>query len=179
MEEVGSFGTIQVQAMLRSLRGLLVAITLGVVVGFALGGDDRPKHQTAEPAAKGKDDVFGHERFCVTVWPAKTQVSAGEEFEVKLRVVNSSQEPQSFRVASCSWYMDWKSSNPHIGFTPWPCWRNAIVDVTLQPGEAYEKALVMKLVGEGRSRTESLRMGFTPGGEKTSYWSNEVVLGVK
>jgi len=164
--------------MAQSLRSLLAVITLGVFVGLALCGDDPPKKEPAEPGAKGNDDVFGHERFCVIIWPAKTQVKADEEFEVKLRVVNSSEGLQSFKVASCSWYMHWNSSNLHIGYKPWSCWSNAIVDVRLQPGGAYEKVLVMKLVGQGTSNTEPLRMGFTPGGEKKTYWSNEVVLGV-
>jgi len=179
MEEFSSSDAIVEQAMSHSLRSLLVVITLGVFVGLALGGDDPPKKEPAEPGAKGDDDVFGHERFCVTVWPAKTQVKPGEEFEVKLRVVNSSQEPQSLKGWSCSWDMHWKSSNLRIGYRPWPCYANAIMAVELQPGEAYEKVLVMKLVEKGMSKTESLRMGFTPHGEKKTYWSNEVVLGVK
>jgi hypothetical protein len=164
--------------MSHSLRSLLVVITLGVFVSFALCDDDSPKKEPAEAAAKGNDDVFGHERFCVTIWPAKTQVKPGEEFEVKLRVVNSSEEPQSLKVWSCTWDMHWKSSNLRIGYRPWPCYANGIMDVRLQPGEAYEKVLVMKFTG-GTLKTESLRMGFTPHGEKTTYWSNEVVLGVK
>jgi hypothetical protein len=38
--------------MAHSLRSLLVVTTLGVFVGFALCGDDRPKKETAEPAAR-------------------------------------------------------------------------------------------------------------------------------
>jgi len=165
--------------MPHSLRSLLGVITLSVFAGFALGGDDQPKQEPAEPGVKGTDDVFGHERFCVTIWSAKTQVNADEEFEVKLRVVNSSEEPQSFKVASCSWDRQWKSSNLRIGYKSWPCYANAIIAVQLQPGEAHEKVLVMKLVGRGTSKTESLRMGFTPAGEQKTYLSNEVVLGVK
>ncbi|MCI0361286.1 MAG: hypothetical protein L0211_22620, partial [Planctomycetaceae bacterium] len=47
-----SFRPIQEQAMAHSIRSLLVVTTLGVFVGFALCGDDRPKKETAEPAAK-------------------------------------------------------------------------------------------------------------------------------
>jgi len=178
MEEFSSSGAIQEQAMSHSLRSLLVVITLGVFVGLALGGDEPPKKELAEPGAKGNDDVFGHERFCVTIWPAKTQVKAGEEFEVKLRVVNSSEEPQSLKVWSCSWDMHWKWTNPRFGYKSWACAANSVMAVRLQPGEAYEKVLVMKFAG-GTSKTESLRLGFTPDSEKKAYWSNEVVLGVK
>lgn len=178
MEEGSFSGTIEEQAMTQSLRTLLVATTLGVFVSFALSGDDSPKKEPVQPAAKGNDDVFDHQRFCVTIWPAKTQVRPGEEFEVKLRVVNSSKESQSIKVASCSWDQHWKWSNRQFTYKPWACYRNAIVAVQLQPGEAYENVLVMRFTG-GPSKTESLRMGFTPAGEKKTYWSNEVVLGVK
>lgn len=165
--------------MPHSLRSLLVVSTLGVFVAFALCGDDPPTKEPAKPGAKGNEDVFDHQRFCVTISPAKTQVSPGEKFEVKLRVVNSSKEAQSFKVVTCSWDEHWKWSNRRISYKPWPCWANALIAVRLQPGEAYEKVLVMELVATGKSKTEPLRMGFTPSGEKKTYWSNEVVLGVK
>ena len=164
--------------MAQSLRSLPVVITLGVFVGFALCGDNPPKKEPARPDAKGNEDVFGHERLCVTIWPAKTQVRAREEFEMKLRVVNSSKQPQSFNAASCSWDTHWTWKNLRFSYKPWDCYANGVMPVRLQPGEAYEKVLVMQFAG-GTSKTESLRMGFTPSGEKKTYWSNEVVLGVK
>ncbi len=160
------------------LRSLWPVITLVVFVGFAVCGDNPPAKEPAKPEAKGNEDVFDHQQFCVTIWPAKTQVKPGEEFEMKLRVVNSSEKTQSFQVASCSWDFYWKWSNPHFTYKMWACYRNAVLPVQLKPGEAYEKVLVMQFEA-GKSKTESLRMGFTPGGEKKTYWSNEVVLGVK
>lgn len=71
--------------MAQSLRSLLAVFTLGVFVGFGLGGD-----APLIPGAKGNEDVFSHERFRVTIRPAKRQVKPGEKFEAKLRVVNSS-----------------------------------------------------------------------------------------
>jgi hypothetical protein len=154
-------------------------MTLGVLGSAAVGGDEPAGQEPSAPDAKDSDDVFGHERFCVTIWPVKTQVKPGEEFEVKLRVVNSSQESQSIKVASCSWDHQWTWSNRRIGYKMWPCYRNAVVTVQLQPGEAYEKTLAMNIEGKGPSKTESLRMGFKPAGETKTYWSNEVVLSVK
>lgn len=165
--------------MTHSSRRQLIAITLGAVGGLAVRGDEPARGEPPAPDAKESDDVFGHERFCVTIWPAKTQVNVDEEFEMKLRVVNSSAEPQSLKVASCSWDHDWTWSNRRIGYEMWPCFRNAIVTLQLQPGEAYEKALMMKIEGKGPTKTESLRMGFKPAGETKTYWSNEVVLSAK
>lgn len=165
--------------MTYSIRSLPGVITLGVFVGGALCDDDSLRKEPGKPCAKANKDVFDHQRFCVTIWPAKAEIKAGEEFAVNLRVVNSSDEPQSFKVWSCSWDVNWHWRNHRFGYTPWDCYRNGIIEIRLQPGEAYEKMLSMKLVGEGTSKTESLRMGFAPSGEQKTYWSNEVVLGVE
>jgi hypothetical protein len=144
---------------------------------------------SAEKVAKSdskEEDVFDHQRFCVTIWPERTRVLKGDPFKVKLRVVNSSGQVQSFKAWSCSWQKHWKSSNPRIDFSPWHCWDNARVPVQLQPGGGYEQEWWMTYeqpwwtirLKKGPSTTVSFRTGFTPGGEKTTYWSNEVVLGV-
>jgi RNA polymerase sigma factor (sigma-70 family) len=100
-----------------------------------------PSGQTRKSAAgkKGKQNVFGHERFCVTIWPEKTRIKADETFEVKLRVVNSSAQTQTFQVMNCSWFEHWVCSNPRIAGSEWPCRKNFPVTVELQPGEAYER----------------------------------------
>src|SRR5689334_5538435 len=89
------------QVMSHSSRRQFVAIGLGAVGGLALAGDEPVRQEPPALEAKANEDVFGHEQLCVTIWPAKTQVEPGEEFEVKLRVVNSSQELQSLQVWSC------------------------------------------------------------------------------
>ena len=167
--------------MPHGLCTLLVAITLGGFVGFAPCGDDLPKKVPAPSGARGNEDVFGHERFRVTIRPAKTEVRLGEKFDVKLRVVNSSNVPQAFKAWSCSWDVQWtwKNLRIHYGFDNFDCWRNGLQEVRLKPGEAYEKTMALKLVAAGKSKEESLRMGFTPGGERKTYWSNQVVLGMK
>jgi len=165
--------------MSHSLRSRLALIALGLFVSFAPCGDSPPKNEPAQPGARVHEDVFDHPRFCVTIWPEQTQVVKGSSFEVKLRVVNSSQHVQSIRVWDCSWQKHWKVSNPRLDLMPAHCWDNARVTVQLQPGGAYEKVAILTLMEKGASKTESFRMGFTPDGEKTTYWSNEVVLGVQ
>jgi len=165
--------------MSHSSRRQFVAMGLGAFGGLALAGDEANGQEPPALEAEANEDVFGHEQLCVTIWPAKTQVKPGEEFEVKLRVVNSSEEPQSVKVFGCSWDDHWMWKNRRIGYDPWGCDKNAIVTIQLPPGAAYERALTMKIAGTGTSKTESLQMGFKPDGESKTYWSNEVVLGVK
>lgn len=159
-----------------SLRCLLAVIPVVLCAGFVLSGDESIENP-AKPGTNG--DVFDHQRLCVTIWPAKTQVKAGEEFEVKLRVVNSSETPQSLKVWNCSWDSHWKWRNSGFQHSSWECFKNFVTTLQLEPGAAWEKTLVMHFSGEGSAKTTSLRMGFTPEGEKHTYWSNEVVLGVK
>jgi RNA polymerase sigma factor (sigma-70 family) len=148
------------------------------------------------------EDILNHDRFCVTIWTEKTRVEVGELFEVKLRVVNSSEAPLSFVVMNGSWDDHWQSSNPRID-----CNRGIVrtknfpVTVQLEPGEAYEQTMHLSVGAKGTPKTESFRMGFTPSFRwglplpfdrelgtvevKTppkavkTYWSNEVVLGLK
>ena len=141
-------------------------------------GKPQPEPAKGEPSGKANEDVFDHQRFCVTIWPTQPRVTPGVWFEVKLRVVNSSAQVQSFKVWSCSWNRHWKWNNRRIDYLHWPCWDNAIIDVRLQPGEVYENVLLMMLTEKSTSKTESLHMGFTPSGERKTYGSNEVVLGV-
>ena len=77
---------------------------------------------------------------------------------------------------SCSWNDHWKCNNPRIAHVGWMCKANARRTVRLQPGEAYERGLTMYVAGQGHSRKESFRMGFTPIGAKETYWSNDVVV---
>jgi hypothetical protein len=148
-----------------------------VCAGFALCDDNPASRQP--PVAPRKEDVTDHQRFCVTIWPAKTQVAPDEEFELKVRVVNSTEETQSLQVWNCSWDSHWTWSNQRFGYVGWGCGKNFVTSVPLAPGEAYEKTFKAFLAARGESKTQSLRLGFTPEGEQKTYWSNEVVLGMK
>jgi hypothetical protein len=161
--------------MSHAFRCLLVLLAAGVFIDIAPGRDLTSK---TAPGTEGKANVFGPERFSVTLEPTVNQITKGSTFQVTLRVVNSSAQVQTIRVWDCSWEKSWKSSNPRIEFFPHPCWDNARIAVRLQPGEAYEKVGMMVLHEKGRFPTESLRMGFTPLGERKTYWSSDVVLGV-
>jgi hypothetical protein len=153
---------------------LLLLVLLGV--GLAWWVCDAPTRAAAANATN--EDVFGHDRLCVTIWPEKTQIKPEEPFEVKLRVVNSSEQAQSFTVMSCSWDEHWACSNRRIVLGRRPCWRNVPTTVQLAPGEAYEKTMTLSVGAGGDSRIESFRLGFSPIGQKKTYWSNTVAIAV-
>lgn len=126
------------------------------------------------------------EPFLILVKPKQNQVEVNKPFDVELRVVNASPSPQSFCVMSCSWYDNWKSSNPRVSSIGWACYRNGPTPIKLAPGEAYEKVLPMQAKAVGPL---SFRMGFNPEEEykgqfpirrgKRTYWSAEVTLEVR
>jgi hypothetical protein len=170
-----------------------MAMRIRLLVLLALSGSLLPfcpERAQSLRAARADEDVFGHEALCVTIWPEKAQVKAGEKFALHFRVANSSDCTQSFVVMGCSYCEDWRSSNPRMAIVCPICRGNVPGRIDLKPGEAYEKPLVMRVTADGPRKTEAFRMGFQPRRpsadsedegilEHRIYWSNEVVVGLK
>jgi hypothetical protein len=153
----------------------------GIIACITSLGWLRPEElHAAEKAAFNKAD---RERFCVTVWAKITRMQIDEPFDVTLRVVNATEKPQSFQVMEAGWDVHWKNSNARIvwaGGVLGTSTGNTAVRIRLEPGEAYEKHVQMVVVQDGPPPvTTSFQMGFTPKGEKKTYWSNKVILGIK
>jgi hypothetical protein len=79
--------------------------------------------------------------FQIIVTPRKTRVHAGEKFKVGLEVKNVSNTNQTFKVWSCSWDENWRSSNPDVYLPGWACRANWVGDVSLAPGESFKETL--------------------------------------
>jgi hypothetical protein len=126
-----------------------------------------------EPAARVVEPLS------VKASPAKKAVRLNQPFDVRLRVVNTSKETQSFRVMNCSWDEHWKSDTPAVTWVGWNCTKNFPVTVTLKRGEAYEKTLPMVVTkGEPGDRV-SFQMGFKPIDGKLTYWSGKLTVKVE
>lgn len=141
-----------------------------------------PLFEELHSAEKAALDKSEQEKFCVTVWAKATRVQIGGNFDVTWRVVNATEKPQSVRLRSAMWDRHWKSSNARIvptGGIIINATRDYIKTIKLEPGEAYEKHVQMAVEDGPPLVTTSFQMGFTPSGEKKTYWSNKVVLGIK
>jgi hypothetical protein len=134
----------------------------------------------------------------IIVTPSKTRVHAGEKFKVGLEVKNVSNTNQSFKVWGCSWYENWKSSNPAIQLIPWACLANGVGTVNLAPGELFKETLngkeaEMQVSQSVATNKISFRMCFHTGGsihlykpgefvpddvKGKSYWSDEVTINI-
>jgi len=140
--------------------------------------------------------------FKIIVTPKRNRVHVKEPFQVSLMVKNISNTNQQFKVWSCSWYENWKSSKPAIGLRGWACTANRPVDIHLTPGESFKEELngngaEMEIFQPISTNEISFRMGFIPTvwgdihiynpaqhswrtnqswieDRKTIYWSDEV-----
>ena len=138
-----------------------------------------PSIAPSQEKAKPRQNVLDHERFCVTIWPETTRVGVGETFDLKIRVVNSSNKTQSLSVMTCSFWPYWESNNSLIGSARFKCFGNVLATIDLKPGEAYERKEPMMISNRAKSKAEPFKIGLTSHGEQKTYWSNEVVLGIE
>ena len=130
-------------------------------------------------ATSGSDAAFAVPLppvLTVTAKPEKTWVHLNEQFQVRLRVLNTSDTTQSFQVMNCSWDEHWRSSNKQVTWVGWPCSGNPVATETLKPGQAYEKTLATLVMAGAPKDKVSFKMGFTPIDSKRTYWSNEVTV---
>lgn len=114
----------------------------------------------------------------IRVKPQQTQIRAGRPFNLTLLVANTYRKPHSFRVMSCSWNDQWKSSDPRLFSMGWPCKANSPRTITLASGAIYQRILPMTLVGGVGSGELVFTMGFKPLGNKRVYWSRPITLEV-
>jgi len=131
--------------------------------------------------------------FQITLTPRKTRVHVMEPFKISLEVKNVSHTNQSFVVWSCSWPMNWRSSNPAVEWVGWSCAQNGAMKVNLASGESFKETLFgeekeMRVSQSISTNKISFRMTLHPGAahrfgetipddEKGKlYWSNEVTI---
>jgi hypothetical protein len=161
------------------LAAALAGTAAGRLIGYPSGSADQavPEHDRSGDVAAARVADAGP--LAVTAQVQADRVRVNEPFDVRLRVVNRSESPQSFRVMSCSWYEHWRSNNPRVSWTDWPCHKNVPKAVALEPGQAYEKALPMRVPAGAPPGEVSFKLGFTPLDGKRTYWGNEITLRVE
>jgi RNA polymerase sigma factor (sigma-70 family) len=158
-------------------------VTAQQVRAEKLPPEDKKVAVDSPPVPAGKTDKAGEVKdvasapLVVTVeLPQAHPVRVAQPFQVRVRVVNSSQSPQSFRVANGSWEQHWQSSNDRVHWMPQPVFRNFIETVKLEPGQAYEKTGDLFLAPGKPEKEVRFKMGFTPQDSKQTWWSKEVTL---
>ena len=123
----------------------------------------------------------------VEIKPVPAVVKSGQEFSVNTKVKNVGREDQSLQIWSCSYPEHWTADNPSVHVEGVECEKNGLMDVRLKPGEAYEKALSLRVWVASRLSEESVtfRLGFAPWiratkrADRPNIWSNAVTVNVK
>ena len=114
----------------------------------------------------------------VQLGPGRSAVRVNAPFKVALWVINTSHSNQTVRVMNCSWYDEWQTSNTNLIPKLWDCTKNFPVNVNLRPGDFYTNELEMSVRASFPPGKLRFRMGFTPIGGTTTFWSGNIELTV-
>jgi len=113
----------------------------------------------------------------VVVKPSKTVVKVGEVIPTELRVENPTSSPEVVKVMTCGWDEQWQSTSQAVDYG-WNCAWNFPVAITIPPGGADVRDLDLHVRGPVAGGHVTFKMGFTPFGTTSTYWSDDITLSV-
>src|SRR5215468_12297998 len=99
----------------------------------------------------GATSVASADPLAVEIKPATTTWKPKQHVDVAIRVVNTSTAPVKVSIWLCSWYENFKSSDPKLVFDIWGCDKNYSKDYELQPGKAWEQKLEMYATDDAKA----------------------------
>jgi hypothetical protein len=122
----------------------------------------------------------------VEVEPAQTTVQNNETFTVNTFIRNTGSDEEVLAIWSCSYPQQWQADSPFLHVDGVGCMKNDIFHIRIQPGEAYERPLSIRVeLAAGKRQIESVtfRLGFqdeNPGTipKTPRIWSNAVTVNV-
>jgi len=94
--------------------------------------------------------------------PDQTSVKAGMMFLVHAQVANTSPDTSiEFWANNCSYEKHWVTDNPGVFLQSWTCDENTLEQITLQPGDVYEKNLILYIPqNDHKDEPVVFRLGF-------------------
>lgn len=130
------------------------------------------------PFARAEDSLLKIEAL-----PDQNSVKAGMMFLVHVRVVNSNSDSSSeFWGNTCSYEKHWVTDNPGVFLQSWTCNENSLEQITLSPGDAYEKSIIIYIPKEDKTGPVTFRLGFKrmseDGDVAEPLWSDPVTMRV-
>lgn len=119
----------------------------------------------------------------IQAFPDQDAVDVGMMFLVHMRVVNpSSDSSTGFWANTCSYEKHWVTDNPGVLIQPWTCSENTLEEVTLDPGSAYEKDIMLYIPHKDKTEPVTFRLGFNrmseDGDAAEPLWSDPVTIKV-
>jgi predicted secreted protein len=115
--------------------------------------------------------------------PDQNSVKGGMMFLLRMRVVNSSSDTTTeFWSNSCSYEKHWVTDNAAVFIQSWTCEENTLEEITLEPGSAYEKNIILYIPKKDKTEPVTFRMGFKRMSENGDVaeplWSDPVTMNV-
>lgn len=113
----------------------------------------------------------------------QTSVKTGMMFLVHARVVNTNDDTSTgFWGNTCSYEKHWVTDNPDVLIQSWTCAENSLEEITLSPGDVYEKNLILYIPQQDKTEPVTFRMGFKRMSENGDIdeplWSDPVTMKV-
>lgn len=119
----------------------------------------------------------------IQAFPDQNSVKSGMMFLVHVQAVNSSSGASTdFWSNSCSYEKHWVTDNSGVLIQSWTCTENTLEEITLDPGESYEKNIILYIPNRSETGPVTFRLGFKRMSENGDIaeplWSNQVTMNV-
>jgi len=113
----------------------------------------------------------------------QNSVKSGMMFLAHVRVTNTSGDTSTdFWGNTCSYEKHWVTDDPRVSIQSWTCNENALEEITLAPGEAYEKNIILYISQNDKTEPVTFRMGFKRMSENGDIaeplWSDPLTMNV-
>ena len=119
----------------------------------------------------------------IRVFPDQNSVKSGMMFLVHVQVSNSSSDTSAeFWSNSCSYEKHWVTDNAGVLIQSWTCNENTLEQVTLEPGNTYEKNIILYIPKKDKTGPVTFRLGFQrmseDGDIAEPLWSDSITMDV-
>ncbi|OGX14371.1 MAG: hypothetical protein A2351_01960 [Omnitrophica bacterium RIFOXYB12_FULL_50_7] len=115
--------------------------------------------------------------------PDQNSVKSGMMFLIHVQVTNSSSDASAdFWSNSCSYEKHWVTDNAGVFIQSWTCNENTLEQITLEPGDVYEKNIILYIPKKDKTEPVTFRLGFKRMSENGDVaeplWSDPVTMDV-
>ncbi len=115
--------------------------------------------------------------------PDQNTVKGGMMFLVHVQATNTSDDTSTdFWSNTCSYEKHWVTDNPGVFIQSWTCNENVLEEITLGPGESYEKNIILYIPKSDATGSVTFRLGFKrmseDGDVAEPLWSDPVTMNV-
>lgn len=149
---------------------LLFSAALFLLAGSFLG--------SSVPSVRADDSLLK-----IQALPDQNSVKSGMMFLVHVQAANSSPDTSvGFWSNTCSYEKHWVTDNAAVLIQPWTCGENTLEQVTLEPGDVYEKNIILYVPKKDKTGPVTFRLGFKRMSENGDVaeplWSDPVSMDV-